>query len=91
VKDGNKAGKVKIIGFDEDILTLRGIADGTIISTVVQQPFEFGYLSMIDMDKVLRGDTSFIPANKQIIIPTKVIDKSNVTEFQASMRQLLAK
>ncbi|HEY0420710.1 MAG TPA: sugar-binding protein [Acetobacteraceae bacterium] len=91
VKDGNKAGKVKIIGFDEDILTLRGIADGTIISTVVQQPFEFGYLSMIDMDKVLRGDTSFIPANKQIIIPTKVIDKSNVTEFQATMRQLLAK
>jgi ribose transport system substrate-binding protein len=91
VKDAGKAGQVKIVGFDEDVQTLRGIADGTIISTVVQQPFEFGYLSMIDMDKVLRGDTSFIPANKQIIIPTRVIDKSNVGEFQGQMRALLAK
>ena len=91
VKDAGKAGKVKIIGFDEDVQTLRGIADGTIISTVVQQPFEFGYQSMIDMDKVLRGDTSFIPANKQIIIPTRVIDKATVGEFQAAMRTLLAK
>ena len=91
VKDAGKAGKVKIVGFDEDVQTLRGIADGTIISTVVQQPFEFGYQSMIDMDKVLHGDTAFIPANKQIIIPTKVIDKSSVAEFQAAMRTLLAK
>lgn len=91
VKDAGKAGQVKIIGFDEDVQTLRGIADGTIISTVVQQPFEFGYQSMIDMDKVLRGDTSFIPANKQIIIPTRVIDKATVGEFQAAMRTLLAK
>jgi ribose transport system substrate-binding protein len=91
VKDAGKAGKVKIVGFDEDVQTLRGVADGTIISTVVQQPFEFGYLSMINMDKVLRGDNSFIPASKQIIIPTKVIDKTNVTEFQGQMRALLAK
>ena len=91
VKDAGKAGKVKIIGFDEDVQTLRGVADGTIIATVVQQPFEFGYLSMINMDKVLRGDTSFIPANKQIIIPTRVIDKASVGEFQTAMRALLAK
>jgi ribose transport system substrate-binding protein len=91
VKDAGKAGKVKIVGFDEDVQTLRGVADGTILSTVVQQPFEFGYLSMINMDKVLRGDTSFIPASKQIIIPTRVIDKSNVGPFQAEMRTLLAK
>ena len=91
VKDAGKAGKVKIVGFDEDVQTLRGVADGTIQSTIVQQPFEFGYQSMIDLDKVLHGDTSFIPANKQIIIPTKVIDKSNVADFQALMKQLLHK
>ena len=75
----------------EGQLTLKGISEGVIISTVVQQPFEFGYQSMIDMDKVLHGDTTFIPANKQIIIPTRVIDKSGVAEFQATMRTLLAK
>jgi ribose transport system substrate-binding protein len=89
VKGAGRDGKVKIVGFDEDALTLRGIADGTIESTVVQQPFEFGYQSMVGMVKVLNGDRSFIPPNKQIIIPTRIIDKSNVAEFQKQMRDLL--
>src|SRR5580704_15933653 len=81
VMDSGKAGKVKVVGFDEGQLTLKGIADGVIISTVVQQPFEFGYQSMIDLDKVLRGDKSFIPKDGKIIVPTRVIDKTNVAEF----------
>ena len=91
VKDAGKTGKVKIVGFDEDPQTLRGVADGTIESTIVQQPYEFGYQSMIDMIKYIGGDRSFIPANKLIIIPTQVIDKSNVAAFQDSMKQLLKK
>jgi ribose transport system substrate-binding protein len=89
VKGAGKEGKVKIVGFDEDALTLRGVADGTIESTVVQQPFEFGYQSMVGMVKYLNNDRGFIPANKQIIIPTRIIDKSNVAEFQGQMRELL--
>jgi ribose transport system substrate-binding protein len=89
VKGAGKEGKVKIVGFDEDGLTLRGVAEGVIESTVVQQPFEFGYQSMVGMVKYLNNDRAFIPANKQIIIPTRIIDKSNVSEFQAQMRDLL--
>ncbi|MBE9607225.1 sugar-binding protein [Acetobacteraceae bacterium H6797] len=89
VKAAGREGKVKIVGFDEDGLTLRGIAEGLIHSTVVQQPFEFGYLSMVNMIKYINGDKSFIPANKQIIVPTRIIDKSNVRDFQGQMRELL--
>ncbi|MDJ0387897.1 sugar-binding protein [Roseomonas sp. E05] len=89
VKAAGAESKVRIVGFDEDALTLRGVADGTILSTVVQQPFEFGYQSMVGMIKVLKGDRSFIPENKQIIIPTRIIDSSNVKEFQGQMRELL--
>ena len=89
VKTAGKEGKVKVVGFDEDGLTLRGVADGTIFSTVVQQPFEFGYMSMINMIKYINNDRSFIPANKQIIVPTRIINKDNVTEFQGQMRELL--
>jgi ribose transport system substrate-binding protein len=91
VKEAGRAGKIKIVGFDEDPQTLRGVADGTIQSTIVQQPFEFGYQSMIDMIKYIGGDRSFIPANKLIIIPTRVITKGNVGDFAKSMKQLLAK
>ena len=91
VKEAGKAGAVKIVGFDEDPQTLRGVADGTVQSTIVQQPYEFGYQSMIDMIKYINGDRSFIPPNKLIIIPTRVIEKSNVTQFQDQMKQLLKK
>ena len=89
VKESGRAGQVQIVGFDEGALTLRGIADGTVHSTIVQQPFEFGYQSMIGMVKYLNGDKSWIPADKKIIVPTRVIDKSNVNEFESSMKKLL--
>jgi len=89
VKQAGRESNVKVVGFDEDALTLRGVADGTISSTVVQQPFEFGYQSMIGMVKYLAGDKAWIPANKQIIVPTRIIDSSNVADFQGYMKQLL--
>lgn len=91
VRAAGKEGKVKVIGFDEDPVTLRGIADGVIDSTVVQQPYEFGYQSMKLLAKVVEGDKSGIPANGLMIIPTKVIDKSNVADFQKTMRDMLKK
>jgi ribose transport system substrate-binding protein len=91
VKAAGKAGKVKIVGFDEDQRTLRGIEDGTISSTVVQQPYEFGYLSAVNIIKTLGGDKSWVPADGKLIVATKVIDKSNVKDFAAMMKDLLKK
>jgi ribose transport system substrate-binding protein len=91
VKEAGMSGKIKVVGFDEDAQTLRGIADGTVSSTIVQQPYQFGYQSMIDMIKYINGDKSFIPANKQIIIPTKVINQSNVADFVKTLKELLHK
>jgi ribose transport system substrate-binding protein len=90
VRAAGKQDQVKIIGFDEDPVTLRGIADGIVEATVVQQPYEFGYQSMILMAKAIEGDTSFIPENELMIVPTRVIDASNVEAFRAELQQLLA-
>jgi ribose transport system substrate-binding protein len=81
LKEAGKIGKVTIIGFDEDAITLGGVKEGTIVGTVVQQPYEWGYKGMKDMAKYIEGDKSFIPANHLIIIPTRIIDKSNVDAF----------
>jgi ribose transport system substrate-binding protein len=86
LKEAGKIGKVTIIGFDEDPITLGGIKEGTIVGTVVQQPYEWGYQGMKDMAKYLEGDKSFIPANKLIIVPTKIIDKSNVDAFWTELK-----
>lgn len=89
VRQANRQGRVRIVGFDEDALTLRGIQDGTIHSTVVQQPNEFGYQCMKGMVRVLAGDRSWIPANKLVIVPTQVIDRTNVADFARNLQQLL--
>lgn len=90
-KAAGKTGKVKIVGFDEDQQTLRGISEGVIDGTVVQQPFEFGYQSMIKLAKYIEGDKSVVPANKLDIVPTQIVDKNNVKEFSERIRDLLKK
>jgi len=91
VKALGKAGSVKIVGFDEDQQTLKGVAEGVIDGTVVQQPYEFGYQSMINMAKLIEGDKSVIPANKLQIVPTQIVDKSNVKEFGDNLKAVLGK
>jgi len=88
VKDAGKVGQVKIVCFDEEDETLTGVKDGSIFATVVQQPFEFGYQSVKLMAQILGGDKSAIPANKQINVPTLVIKKDSVEEFQKKISQL---
>src|SRR5947207_15818305 len=86
LREAGKIGKVTIIGFDEDPITLGGVKEGTIFGTVVQQPYEWGYQGMKDMAKFLEGDKSFIQANKLIIVTTKIIDPSNVDAFCSELK-----
>lgn len=91
VKDANKIGQVKIICFDEEDETLAGVKESAIYATVVQQPFEFGYQSVKLMADILGGDKSKIPANKQINVPTLVIKKDTVDDFQKKINGLRGK
>lgn len=88
VNEANKAGKVKIVAFDEEDATLSGIKEGAIYATVVQQPYEFGYQSIAMMAKILNGDRSGIPASKQIFVPTLAVKQADVDEFTKKINQL---
>jgi ribose transport system substrate-binding protein len=88
VRDAGKIGKVKIIAFDEEEETLVGVGDGSIYGTVVQQPYEFGYRAIQLMAQIVGGDRSAIPSNKQIIVPTLIIKRDNVTEFKKRVDEL---
>jgi len=91
LKEAGKLGQIKIIGFDEDPITLGGVKEGSIVGTVVQQPFEWGYQGMKLMAKYIEGDKSGVPADGIIIVPGKVIDKSNVDDFMSSMKAMMGK
>ena len=87
VKEAGKLGQITIVGFDEDAVTLGGVKEGTIVGTVVQQPYEWGYQGMKDMAKYIEGDKSVVPANGLKIIPTKIIEKGNVDAFWAELKE----
>ena len=88
VRDAGRVGQVKIVAFDEDDETLTGVKSGAIVGTVVQQPYEFGYQSVMLLEKALTGERSGIPPGHQVFIPTRVIRQNNVDEFKTSLAQL---
>jgi ribose transport system substrate-binding protein len=88
VRDSNKVGQVKIVCFDEDEETLRGVQDGVIFGTVVQQPFEFGYQSVKLLYALAQGDTSVVPEGKQIFVPVLSIRQDNVGPFWKNLNEL---
>lgn len=88
VREAGKVGRVRIVTFDEADETLAGVKEGAIHATVVQQPYEFGYQAILRMAQAVRGDRSFIPDSKQIIVPTMVVNRANVDEFTTRINQL---
>lgn len=86
LKEAGKLGEITVVAFDEDPITLGGVREGTIAGTVVQQPYEWGYQGMKLMAAVLEGDMSMIPENKLVIVPTAIIDASNVDAFEAELK-----
>lgn len=83
-------GQITVVAFDEDPVTLGAVKEGSFASTVVQQPFEWGYQGMKLMAKYLEGDKSGVPENKLIIVPTKIVNKDNVDAFEADLKAKIA-
>jgi ribose transport system substrate-binding protein len=86
-----KQGKVMGAVFDEETGTLLGIQRGSIQVTVVQKPFEFGYLSSKWMHElVTQGEAARARLPKDGLLDTgvEVITKANVAEFEQRLEAL---
>jgi ribose transport system substrate-binding protein len=69
-------GKVKIVAFDEDLVTLKAVAAGEIDGTVVQDPYNYGYKSVEVLAAIARGDDSKATAvNASKSMPYQVITR----------------
>jgi ribose transport system substrate-binding protein len=85
-----KKGKVLAAVFDEEEGTLQGIADGVVSATVVQKPFDFGYLSSKWMHELATKPEamSALPSNKELDTGVEVITKANVADFRAKLAEM---
>ncbi len=82
--------KVPIVCFDEDPATLRGVREGKIRATVVQQPFEFGYRCIKLLTQLARGQNPKIPKNGLMHVDTMIIKKDNVDAFEKDLQAQMA-
>lgn len=74
IQDMGLAGKVKLIGFDSSIDEIKMIEKGVIQATVVQKPFNMGYLGIKTAVQVIRGDKP----DARIDTGSEVITKQNM-------------
>jgi ribose transport system substrate-binding protein len=86
-----KKGKVLAAVFDEDDGTLDGIASGSIQVTVVQKPFQFGYLAskwMHELATKPEAAKAALPPDHVIDTGVEVITKENVAPFRATLAEM---
>ena len=79
VKSKALAGKVKVVGFDEQRETLAGVAAGDIVGTVVQDPYNYGYKSVEVLAALARGDESKVVKGS---MPYQVVTKDGGPDGQ---------
>ena len=89
IKDAGKLKEIKVVSFDEDEASLQGIIDGTVVGTVVQNPYQYGYESVRVLNALANGDKSVVPENQIIHIPARKITKENVKEFWTELKSLV--
>ncbi|MFP6666288.1 MAG: sugar-binding protein [Pirellulales bacterium] len=84
LNQAGKLGEIKIIGFDENDVTLQAIKDGHCTGTVVQDPYQYGYKSVEMLVEILKDPTA--ERDKFVDIPPRSVTKENVDEFWADLR-----
>lgn len=88
IKGAGKAGKIKVVSFDEQDATLQGIKDGTVHGTVSQQPYEYGRHSVRVLAALARKDEKALPPNGFLEVEIKVVKKDNVENFWTELKKL---
>jgi ribose transport system substrate-binding protein len=96
VRSAKAVGKVQIVGFDENALTLKGVAEGQIHGTVVQDPFNYGYQSIKLLASLARAPDAaarqaLLPKNGFLDIPVRAIRRANVAAFEQELAEKLGK
>ena len=92
LKGADALGRVKVVGFDEDKATLEGVRSGTIVGTVVQDPYAYGRESVRILAGLHAGRSLAelgVPATGVLSIPARKITASTVEEFQAELARNL--
>ncbi|MBN2983630.1 substrate-binding domain-containing protein [Cohnella algarum] len=76
LRDAGAAGRVKLVGFDSSVEEVKLLEEGVMQGTIVQRPFNMGYLGVKTAVQAIRGEK--VP--KTIDTGSVIITKANMYE-----------
>jgi ribose transport system substrate-binding protein len=85
IKKAEKAGQVKVVGFDVDDRTLAGIEAGTIEATVMQDQYGLGYHAVRILAAEANGNRGELPAYQMHVLPCKLVTKANLEQARREL------
>ncbi len=88
LEDKNLRGKVNVITFDVDPITLDAIASGTINAAIAQDSYQYGYEAINSLCSFCKREADQLPlpgVYATTTIGTKVVDKNNLGEFRGEL------
>jgi len=82
-----KLDQVKLITFDDAAETLDGIEAGHIFATMAQDPYQYGYQSVVSLASLCRGDDTSVPivGRGAWFVNAEPIRKENLQEYRDRM------
>lgn len=90
LQNAGKLGKVKVVAFDEEDATISGVQNGTVYAAVTQDPYQFGYQSVLLLAELTHGNRHSIPKSKQRFMPTHAVTRANVAAYLAEQKRHLS-
>lgn len=88
INASGKKGKVLAAVFDGDDGTLEGIKDGTLACTVVQEPFEEGYLSSKLLNDLATKGKSVLPNPPVVKTGVELVDPQNIDDYMKRVEEM---
>ena len=92
LEEKQKLDQVKIVCFDAEPLTQEALAQGQIEATIVQKPFDFGYLGTTMLYSLImvqrQGGKAFLPDDAMINTGVRVITPQNIADFRQELADL---
>lgn len=90
LNDADLLGKMKVIGFDEEMVVLDAVEAGYAYGTIVQNPYEYGRKSVEVLYNLITGMDAGIPADMLVDVPARLIVADMVPEYKDTLIKQLA-
>jgi ribose transport system substrate-binding protein len=91
LKESGKLGKIKLITFDDEEETLRGVEDGDIFATIAQDPYKYGYEAVNTLASLCRGGGNALPVvgSGSVYIGADAIRGDNLQDYRSRLQRRL--